>query len=228
MQPFYVEVPGEYLIRTTWADDGYDDDTFLVLYGGGFDPSSPSDNCIASNNDGGGGLLSRVNEPLTPGVQYYAVVQAFNKRATSGSYRGEIIGPAAAKLGLLPGAAGPAERPPDDRLNWRGGDMYVTLYLRNDAAGAPVLHLYCVNEHSQGYLGAVWGADELAVPASLPTSNLLIASVDSCKVPVNLYLLTTGEWALHIGPNATGDVQALIWRGLPPTGMYEVRYNTTR
>lgn len=90
------------------------------------------------------------------------------------------------------------------------------------------MHLYCINESSRGYLGAVWGADDLAVPAALPATNLLVASVDICKTQVRLYLLTTGEWALHIGPNATGDVHALLWRGLPPTGMYEVRYNTLR
>lgn len=232
LQPFYVTVAGSYTLETTSAfDDRYDLDTVLTLYQIAFDPANPGTNCIVNDDDGGANWLSLVSAPLQPGIQYFALVQAYLTSVTSGGYTATITGPGAAVLGMIPTATeqGPViELPPDDRLNWRRGDMYATLYLRSDSAGDPVLHLYCVNETSEGYLGAVWGKDVLSLPETLPTVNTLVDSVDICKLPVNLYLLTSGEWALHIGPNRTGDVKALLWRGFPPANMTEVRFNAWR
>jgi hypothetical protein len=238
VQPFYVTASGPYTITILSSSFTWED-SVIVLYRDQFDPAAPHSNCLGMNDEYtyGPPYPSQILDyPFVANVQYFLIVVPYDSGTRGqGTYAGSIAGTAGTPvLGYVPAApsvtsAAPViERPPDDRLNWRRGDMYAALYLRSDDAGEPVLHLYCVNEDSQGYLGAVWGADDLVLPATLSSTNVLVASVDICKVPVNLYLLTSGEWALHIGPNATGDVHALLWTGLPPTGMVEVRYNTTR
>lgn len=249
VQPFYVTASGPYTLTVTSSTFPFED-SVSVLYSDSFDPAAPHSNCLGMNDEYliGPPFYSRILDyPFVAGVQYFLVVAPVVS-GSQGNYGGDITGAAGtAVLGYvpvvptatspsptsttsapLPTAAPVVERPPDDRLNWRRGDNHAALYLRRGGAGEPVLHLYCINESSRGYLGAVWGADDLALPAAPPTANLLVAGVDICKTPVRLYLLTTGEWALHIGPNAIGDVHALLWRDFPPTDRYEVRYNTTR
>ncbi|MBL8163707.1 MAG: hypothetical protein JNJ61_17100, partial [Anaerolineae bacterium] len=46
-------------------------------------------------------------------------------------------------------------RPPDHRLNWQDGDLEAVVYPANDDNGNPSLHVYCVNETSQGYIAMV-------------------------------------------------------------------------
>ena len=82
--PFTVQVAGDVDIEVMTGTF----DTYLILYCA-FDPDNPLDNLVASNDDGGEGLYSRINVPNLPAGAYYAVVSSFGNDET-GSFTVEF------------------------------------------------------------------------------------------------------------------------------------------
>ncbi len=74
------------------------------------------------------------------------------------------------------------------------------------------IYIYGLNANSEGYLSLYVSAAELAALPAYPSVNLVIrVSPDGL---FGIYKLTTGEYQVNIGPDATGKVQVIIFRGL--------------
>jgi hypothetical protein len=86
---FTVGTSGTYSLTT---DTGFD--SFLVLYMGAFDPSSPLANAIGANDDSAQAAVGDafLSLGLTAGTSYYAVVTAF-ENGVQGAYTLTIDGP---------------------------------------------------------------------------------------------------------------------------------------
>lgn len=110
----------------------------------------------------------------------------------------------------------------DGRLNPGFGDLTAVIYPW-DGAGNPAIHIYGVNENSQGYILLALSEADLADLPKNPPENLLIAQIDN--PPVAVYLLTTGEYQINIGPDAGGEVSEIIFTGLPPVNLQQHSYN---
>lgn len=117
---------------------------------------------------------------------------------------------------LSSGAA--AQRPPDDRLNWRAGDNDAAVYVRSDDAGNPAIHIYCIEDDSKGQLGLIVTEDALAGIDASPTVNELVAESSTCAV--SFYVLTSGEYQINIGPDSEGKSTILIFEGLTAGNLY--------
>jgi predicted outer membrane repeat protein len=115
--------------------------------------------------------------------------------------------------GAQPVVSGPVSLTgPDDRINPGQGDTYAAVYVRRDDEGRAAIHIYCVNNQSQGYLGLVVTQDAVEAVDAAPEINTLVAESDFCNVA--FYALTSGEYQINIGPDRGGDVRVLIFRGL--------------
>jgi len=87
--PFWVDTSGVYTLEITAFAPG---DSFLVLYGNSFNPSTPLTNALAADDDSGAEFLSLLSHDLGPGVDYIAVVTAFSN-AAAGAWTMQISGP---------------------------------------------------------------------------------------------------------------------------------------
>ncbi len=112
--------------------------------------------------------------------------------------------------------------PSDGRLNFGIGDWQAVIYAE-DGAGNAAIHIYGVNENSEGYILLAITAEQLEALPKNPSENLLIAQVDDPAVAV--YLLTTGEYQVNIGPDAEGKVDVFIFTGLPLSNMQHHWFN---
>jgi len=72
-------------------------DTYGYFYSDSFDPSYPSRNLIASDDDSGGGGQFRINVTLFYGRTYVLVVTTYSS-STTGSFSITALGPASVSL----------------------------------------------------------------------------------------------------------------------------------
>jgi hypothetical protein len=116
---------------------------------------------------------------------------------------------------------GGSAEPPDNRLNWQRGDLLAVVYPAADDEGNPALHVYGVDANSQGeFLFAITQANLSPYQENPPVENTEIKVAGS----TSLYMLTTGEFQLNIGPDAEGKVIVLIFDALPPTHVYSYEF----
>lgn len=98
----------------------------------------------------------------------------------------------------------------------------ASIHLGNDDNGNPSLDVYGINDDGEGYYQFSITQDLLAPYAdNPPTQNTELASADN----VTLYMLTTGEYQLNIGPDDEGKVRVIVFEGLPPTNVYSYDFN---
>lgn len=100
VQPFHVSASGAYdisSVQTGW-------DGFIFVYQGSFNPAAPNTNCLAGNDDGGGGIGTSdiLGLNLTAGTQYLLVTTAF-EAGEDGPYTNTIEGDGTITLGALGG-----------------------------------------------------------------------------------------------------------------------------
>lgn len=94
VQPFMVEADGMYDFDSTQDYDG-----FVALYEGGFDPTDPALNCLAADDDGGGGIgTSEFSANLVAGTPYFLVTSAFDDPDV-GTFSNLVQGPGEIVLG---------------------------------------------------------------------------------------------------------------------------------
>ena len=99
---------------------------------------------------------------------------------------------------------------PDDRINW-GAPGYndVAIYLVTDNPTNLGIHVYCIDNNSNGYYGlAVSQSDVASFPAQ-PDVNTLVSTSNTCNL--SFYILTTGEYQLNIVLD--GEVIEVIFDG---------------
>ena len=105
----------------------------------------------------------------------------------------------------------------DDRLNWAHGDLLNVLYSRWDEQGNPEIGVYTLDEASEGVLAGHFAySDFKPYLGQPPQQNTLIGKVSQSS----LFVLTTGEFQINIGPDAEGKVYSIILDTLPPTRVY--------
>jgi len=217
---FTVSATGSY----TFTEKGTPFNAFIGLYSDSFNPalvSGAGSNCMASGRDS-------FTQSLTQGRTYILVVEPTNKGVT-GAYTVDATGPgsfdiqappAGASVGNL-GGPGSGCKSNCDRINVPVGYHLVSLFHGSDVEGQAALDIYCVNENGGTLGGQVTRAD-LAPFAAPPSTNTLIKTISSCSVPVAVYMLTSGEVEVNIGPIPESKVIAIVFTGLPPDLIHHV------
>jgi hypothetical protein len=87
-----VSTAGRYTFASTSSMD-----TYGCLYSDSFDPSSPSQNIITSDDDGDGGSQFRINVTLQSGRIYVLVVTTFGA-STAGTFTITAVGSGSANM----------------------------------------------------------------------------------------------------------------------------------
>lgn len=97
LQPFSVTSDGTYIMNTEASAV----DTFLVLYGSGFNAASPLSNALAADDDSAGfAFLSQITFTLAANTQYFLVTTTFDINVT-GVITTRITGSGTPRLGTL-------------------------------------------------------------------------------------------------------------------------------
>ena len=98
----------------------------------------------------------------------------------------------------------------------------ASVYVSTDDEGNESLDIYGINDEGEGYLlFDITQADFAPFVDNPPAQNTELESVDD----VTLYILTTGEYQLNIGPDEEGKVRVIVFEGLPPTNVYSYDFN---
>jgi len=87
------------------------------------------------------------------------------------------------------------EQPPDNRLNWRGGDLQAVLYPATDHEGNSALDLYCVFDNEGQFVFRITEEFVEAWDDSLP-QEVPLAEAPECNAA--FYELDTGEFQVNI------------------------------
>jgi hypothetical protein len=95
----------------------------------------------------------------------------------------------------------------DGRINPLWGDHFAAIYVDDDA-GNPALRIYRVGDHNEGWLALALDLEDFPTDVE---ENTLVASQNGVAV----YVLTTGEIQVTLGPDETGKVYIIIMNGLP-------------
>jgi hypothetical protein len=116
----------------------------------------------------------------------------------------------------------------DSRLNCTYGDEYALIHNGTDAAGDSALKITCMDAAGKGTFGGSFSAADVAGFPAKPASNTLVKTITCGSVPVKLFILTTGQYQINIGPNAKGNIIVMIFTGFPPTGISFFRLDADR
>ena len=111
-----------------------------------------------------------------------------------------------------------------DPLNIGIGDTVVAIFPATDDDGDPALHVYAIDDEGNGSLALIITQGDLQPYANHPPdTNTELKSTDDSKI--TLYVLSTGEYQLNIGPDIAGNVQVIIFDGIPVTHVYGYGFN---
>jgi len=138
---------------------------------------------------------------------------ATNPAVTSGPYTWDCN-----SQSVIPGSGGgPVFTGDDDRINLSHGELMAVLYARPDRANKPGIHVYGVSSASTGFLLGIYSySDFEKYLGKPPAENTRIRSIGKST----LYVLTTGEFQINIGPDEKGEVTQVVFTGVPPTNVY--------
>jgi hypothetical protein len=159
---------------------------------------------------------------LTAGTRYILVVEPTHVGQT-GAYSVDATGPGsfnveatsiASGVGNLAGPGSGCQRD-CERINVPFGYHLVSLFYGADGENRAALDVYCVNENG-GTLGGQITAADLSPFTTPPGANTLVKTIDTCSVAVTVYVLTSGEVEVNIGPIPESKVIAVVFAGLPP------------
>jgi hypothetical protein len=104
-------------------------------------------------------------------------------------------------------------------INFGHGDHYVVLSNDITDDGDATLKFYCIVEGQGQYKGEVTRSEFRSVHRD-PDLNLLVKWIPGCAVPIGVYVLTTGEWQVNIGPDVEGKTAVIIFHKVPPVDVY--------
>ena len=98
----------------------------------------------------------------------------------------------------------------------------IAIFGGTDDNDVESLTIFGINDEGEGYfLFDITQADLAPYIDNPPSENTELESVDD----VTLYILTTGEYQLNIGPDEEGKVRVIVFEGLPPTNVYSYDFN---
>lgn len=104
----------------------------------------------------------------------------------------------------------------------------IRIALNQEADERYGFSLYGVDlDGETGFPVITMTADDLAALPDEVEENTLIAAGEETTYwgEVSLYLLTTGELQVNVGPDAEGKVRVTIYDGIPPTRVYGYEFN---
>jgi hypothetical protein len=104
-------------------------------------------------------------------------------------------------------------------INEGHGDHWASLYNDVTDSGDPSVKVYCI-VGGQGQYGGQFSKAELKAIPRNPDANVTIKTITSCAAPIGVYLLTTGEYQVNIGPDGEGKTAVIIFRRMPPIDIY--------
>ena len=85
------------------------------------------------------------------------------------------------------------------------------------------LDVWGIDDEGNGFKAFYVSGETLSNLPESPEENTLIASTEDEYI--SLYQLTTGEYQINIGPDIEGNVQVVIFTGVPPTNVYRNDFN---
>jgi len=106
-------------------------------------------------------------------------------------------------------------------LNEGHGDQIAQVVFGQADAGYPALFVYCVNPGQDNTLALTvrWDFGTDYTPSD---TNRLVLGTNQCAAPVDVYVLTSGEFSVHIGPDAEGKVAAMVFNAPPVSNLHFV------
>jgi hypothetical protein len=112
----------------------------------------------------------------------------------------------------------PTSRDTHDSVSFNDSDLGVSLFLSQDASGAPMLQVYeTLNQETNGNFAMTVTQDDLAAFVNAPPAeNTLLKS----QGHVRIYVLTTGEISVLVGPDSEGKIHVKIFDGSPWNHVY--------
>ena len=214
VQTFTVGSAGTYHAHSLQTYDG-----FLHLYRDGFDPSDPTTNFVAANDDYGS-WQSRVIADLVPDTTYYLVTSGY-WNDQSGEFMnsiygpGEVTGPGSLTETAYTGSTAAADAPTWNRLEQDGSLSEdandVPYHLQRIRVGGSGTYIVHSQQSYDGYLHLYQdGFDPLS-----PTDGFLVADDDftmhTSLILVNLaadttYYLVTSGWRNHTFGSFTNTI----------------------
>lgn len=106
----------------------------------------------------------------------------------------------------------------DNGISFNDSDLGVVLYQSQDANGNASLDIYDMkNAGTEGaYMFSVTQEDLAAYVGNAPAENTLLKAGGH----VSVYILTTGEIQMNVGPDSEGKIHVKIFDGIPWTHVY--------
>jgi hypothetical protein len=103
-------------------------------------------------------------------------------------------------------------------ISFNDSDLGVSLYVGQDENGLPMLEVYeTQNQGANGNFALTVTQDDLAqFVDALPAENVLLKSAGH----ITIYVLTTGEIAIFVGPDSEGKVHVKVFDGIPWSHVY--------
>lgn len=88
------------------------------------------------------------------------------------------------------------------------------------------LDVWGISPTGEGYKAFYITGGEFNALTEEPEEPVLIQQTDEGVYPaISFYKLSTGEYQFNIGPYENGDVQVVIFNGVPPSEVYRADYN---
>lgn len=109
-------------------------------------------------------------------------------------------------------------RDTQDSVSFNDSDLGVSLFVSQDASGRPMLQVYeTLNNDTNGDFAMTITQDDLApFVGALPAENTMLKS----QGHVRIFVLTTGEISILVGPDSEGKVHVKIFDGIPWSNVY--------
>lgn len=161
-------------------------------------------NSVVGTGNCGGGMMTAASVTFMVPVSGTYRIEVSNNSVTGGNYTVKAVCKTCFKG--------------DGRINYGHGDTYVALYpgLLN---GKHTLEIYCINSYNGQFGGRLVKTDFEGFPKK-PETNTLVKTFTTCVVPVDVYILTSGEYQVNIGPDGDGKTGVTIFTGLPPANIH--------
>jgi hypothetical protein len=118
----------------------------------------------------------------------------------------------------IPPVGAPSDTGRPGELSFNDSDLGVILHQTSDENGNMTLEVYDIFNHSSrgNLLFTVTHEDLAQFVGNLPAENTLLYSIGHVAV----YVLTTGEIQMNVGPDSEGKTHVKVFDAIPWTTVY--------